>query len=113
MPDGVYGEDTHKQLIQWFDAFPRQLYENWEPVEPHAPTAGSLQLPTDFHTTHQTAGLPGFPAVDLFARPNTVVLAPEDGVIDKLSGHDPREGGSPGGRTDSRSTSTHVPAGTS
>jgi hypothetical protein len=35
--------------------------------------------------------------VDLFAQPDTVVLAPEDGTVDRLSGHDPREGGRPGG----------------
>src|SRR5215218_4135136 len=32
MPDGVYGPDTHGQLIQWFDAFARKLYKDWEPV---------------------------------------------------------------------------------
>jgi hypothetical protein len=98
MPDGVYGKDTHAQLTQWFDAFARKLYEDWEPVEPHhPPPAGSLQLPHEFRATHQTAGLPGFPAVDLFAQPNTPVLAPEDGLVDKLSGRNPAQGGSPGG----------------
>jgi murein DD-endopeptidase MepM/ murein hydrolase activator NlpD len=97
MPDGIYGQDTHAQLTQWFDAFARKLYEDWEPVEPDEPQEGSLQLPKDFRATHQTAGLPGFPAVDLFARPNTPVLAPENGRIDKLSGRDPAKGGSPGG----------------
>jgi putative peptidoglycan binding protein len=100
MPDGVYGRDTHGQLIQWFDAFARKLYKDWEPVgDPGAARGGgdSLQLPINFHATHQTAGLPGFPAVDLFAQPNTAVLAPENGIVDKLSGHNPQEGGSPGG----------------
>lgn len=95
--DGKYGEDTHDQLTQYFDAFARQLYKNWEPVDVTPPQHGTLQLPKEFHATHQTAGLPGFPAVDVFAAPNTPVLAPEDGKVDKLSGHDPSEGGEPGG----------------
>src|SRR5829696_5301236 len=55
MADGVYGEDTHKQLVQFFDAFARQLYKDWEPVpgEPSTPSEGSLQLPKDFRPTHQ------------------------------------------------------------
>jgi murein DD-endopeptidase MepM/ murein hydrolase activator NlpD len=98
MADGVYGPDTHKQLIQWFDAFARKLYNDWEPSPDGEEERGdSLQLPINFQVTHQTAGLPGFPARDFFAKPNTVVLAPENGVVDKLSGHNPQEGGSPGG----------------
>ena len=56
-----------------------------------------LQLPSRFKPTHQTAGLPGYPAVDVFAQPGTKVLAPADGVVDRLSGRDPATGGSPGG----------------
>jgi murein DD-endopeptidase MepM/ murein hydrolase activator NlpD len=101
--DGKYGKETHKRLIESFDAFARQLYEqaSKEPAIPIGPPdpapGGSLQLPGDFTSTHPTAGLPGFPAVDLFAHPNTVVLAPEDGTVVRLSGRDPRDGGSPGG----------------
>lgn len=36
--------------------------------------------------THQTDGLAGYPAVDLFAKPGTPFLAPEDGRIVRLSG---------------------------
>jgi len=36
--------------------------------------------------THDTPGLPGFPAVDLFAKPGTPFLAPESGKIVRLSG---------------------------
>jgi hypothetical protein len=98
-PTGAYGKETHARLIQHFDRFAIKLYKDarWEPKDPHPPAKGSLQLPKDFTPTHETAGLAGFPAVDVFADPNTVVLAPEDGVIDKLSGHDPKEGGPPGG----------------
>jgi hypothetical protein len=100
--DGVYGRETHGRLIQWFDAYARQLYqqaatEPWTPKEPHPPVEGSLQLPREFVHTHETAGLPGYPAVDVFARPDTPVLAPEDGVVDRLRGRDPRAGGTPGG----------------
>jgi murein DD-endopeptidase MepM/ murein hydrolase activator NlpD len=103
VPDGVYGKLTHRRLIESFDAFARQLYEqaSKEPaipvgVQTPAP-GGSLPLPQEFAATHPTAGLQGFPAVDLFAQPNTVVLAPEDGTVIRLSGKDPREGGRPGG----------------
>jgi len=37
--------------------------------------------------THDTDGLPGYPAVDLFAKPGTPFLAPEDGRIVRISGH--------------------------
>jgi hypothetical protein len=38
-------------------------------------------------TTHQTDGLSGYPAVDIFAPPGTPFLAPENGRIVRLSGH--------------------------
>ena len=99
--DGKYGEESHARLIQFFDAFARQLYEQAgavpQVVDVQPPASGSLQLPQDFIPTHETAGLPGFPAVDVFANPGTTVLAPEGGVVDRLSGHDPQEGGQPGG----------------
>jgi murein DD-endopeptidase MepM/ murein hydrolase activator NlpD len=37
-------------------------------------------------TTHDTDGLPGYPAIDLFAKPGTPFLAPENGRIVRLSG---------------------------
>lgn len=51
---------------------------------PHAPT-------------HDTAGLPGYPAYDYMAPAGTTVVAPVDGTISRLSGKDPRLGGPPGG----------------
>lgn len=45
------------------------------------PVVPPLQLPASFKITHQTAGLPGFGAVDLFRDPGTPVLAAEDGVL--------------------------------
>lgn len=56
-----------------------------------------LQLPASFKATHETAGLPGFPAIDCFAKAGTPVLAPAAGKVSKLSGHDPKTGGIPGG----------------
>jgi murein DD-endopeptidase MepM/ murein hydrolase activator NlpD len=102
--DGEYGKATHAKLIQWFDKYARQLYEQagdevWNPVAADAGPAakGSVQLPRDFVPTHQTAGLEGYPALDVFAQPNTTVLAPADGIVDRLSGRDPKLGGSAGG----------------
>ena len=40
-----------------------------------------LQLPENFKATHQTAGLPGFPAIDVFGPAGSFVLAPEDGRL--------------------------------
>jgi hypothetical protein len=44
-------------------------------------TGPTLQVPSAFTPTHQTGGLPGFPAVDIFKSPGTRVLAPEDGTL--------------------------------
>lgn len=46
----------------------------------------TLQLPTLFSATHETAGLPGYPAIDVFAPPGTIVLSPADGTVSRLSG---------------------------
>lgn len=91
--DGAYGPKTHTRLTPYFDDYAFLLYTG---KQPHPPVA-LLQLPATFTPTHQTAGLPGYPAIDVFAKPGTTVLAPEDGLVRKLSGHDPAEGGVPGG----------------
>ncbi len=63
------------------------------------PKGGPSVMPTAGHaTTHPTEGLPGFPAFDYMAQPGTRVLAPENGRIVAISGHDP-------------STGTHGPSG--
>jgi murein DD-endopeptidase MepM/ murein hydrolase activator NlpD len=51
----------------------------------------------DFHSysggyVHQTGGIRGNYALDFLAGPETPVLAPEAGVITRLSGHDPATG---------------------
>ncbi len=43
-------------------------------------------LPVDFRPTHETSGLAGFPAVDLFAPAGTLVIANFRGRVYKLSG---------------------------
>jgi hypothetical protein len=53
---------------------------------------GRLQLPATFTRTHDTAGLAGYPAIDVFASPGTGVLSPVDGVVSRFSGHSPSEG---------------------
>lgn len=91
--DGVYGPLTHRKLAPFFDDYAVLLYTG----HPPPPPAAYLLLPATFKPTHETAGLPGYPALDVFAKAGTVVLAPADGTVTKLSGHDPAEGGIPGG----------------
>lgn len=43
--------------------------------------AADLHLPASFKPTHQTGGLPGFPAKDIFGSPGMFVTAPEDGEL--------------------------------
>lgn len=90
--DGTYGPKTHAKLRPFFDAYARQLYLH----DPPAPMP-KLQLPENFTPTHQTAGLPGYPAIDVFAKAGTTVGAPAPGRIRRLSGKDPSLGGKPGG----------------
>lgn len=40
-----------------------------------------IRLPKTFTPTHDTAGLPGFPAIDVFAKAGTLVMPPEGGYI--------------------------------
>ncbi len=58
---------------------------------------GSLVLPRGFTPTHLTAGLPGYPAVDLFGPPGQQVRAGFAGVVRRISGRACELGGRPGG----------------
>ena len=40
-----------------------------------------LHIPQTFKPTHQTGGLPGFPAVDVFGPAGAFVTAPEEGEL--------------------------------
>lgn len=53
-------------------------------------TKAKFNLPTSFTATHKTEG-PGWPAVDLMAKPGTKLGAPEDGQLTRISGHPPSE----------------------
>jgi hypothetical protein len=46
-----------------------------------APPVAKLLLPATFHATHETGGLPGFPAIDNFAPAGRAVGAPDDGQL--------------------------------
>jgi murein DD-endopeptidase MepM/ murein hydrolase activator NlpD len=43
-------------------------------------------------TRHETAGLAHFPAHDWYAPAGSAVVSPADGIVSKLSGHDPALG---------------------
>ncbi len=56
-----------------------------------------LALPPTFRPTHETGGLPGFPAVDVFGSPYELVRSSFWGIVDRISGRSPALGGRPGG----------------
>ncbi len=58
---------------------------------------GSLVLPARFTPTHLTAGLPGYPAIDLFGPPDQPVRADFTGIVRRISGRACALGGKPGG----------------
>lgn len=58
---------------------------------------GKFTLPAKFIPTHDTSGLPGFPAVDKFAPGGTPVCFSLPGTVIKLSGHPPTPRAVPGG----------------
>jgi murein DD-endopeptidase MepM/ murein hydrolase activator NlpD len=76
--DGVYGPRSHARLSFWFDAYAYLLY-----VAEAPPSTKTMQLPATFVPTHQTAGLPGYPAIDVFAPAGTRVLAPAAGTLER------------------------------
>lgn len=47
---------------------------------------------TSIGGTHETMGLPGYPARDYFAKAGSLAVAPVTGKVIKLSGHDPKNG---------------------
>lgn len=57
----------------------------------------TLLLPKHFFPTHKTSGLPGFPAIDCFAKAGTMVVCEFGGTVVKLSGHAPTPTTPPGG----------------
>jgi murein DD-endopeptidase MepM/ murein hydrolase activator NlpD len=56
-----------------------------------------VRLPGVFTATHETAGLPAYPAIDIFGEPGAEVLAGFYGIVIRISGRDCAHGGTPGG----------------
>ncbi len=56
-----------------------------------------VELPADFLPTHLTAGLPGYPAIDIFGEPGSEVVSSFYGRVRRVSGRDCSAGGPPGG----------------
>lgn len=56
-----------------------------------------ITLPGTFRATHETAGLPGYPAIDIFGPAGARVAVRFGGVVRKVSGRACTEGGAPGG----------------
>lgn len=68
------------------------LSQLWGSGMRHYAGGGMLQLPASFTPTHQTAGLPGYPAIDVFGKPGERVGAPVGGTIARFSGRSPSAG---------------------
>jgi murein DD-endopeptidase MepM/ murein hydrolase activator NlpD len=97
---------TAAAVAAWYHGGPAPAPEPHAPALPPPVTKGPVHLPhspiaspSSIGGVHDTAGLAGFPAVDVFAEPGTPVLAPDAGEVSKLSGHDPKLGAidGPGG----------------
>lgn len=76
VPDGIYGPKTHAKLSAYFDSYAHFLYTGRVP-----PVIKTAQLPFPYAPTHETGGLAGYPAIDVFAPAGTEVLAPAAGVL--------------------------------
>jgi hypothetical protein len=48
---------------------------------PHGFAEGGRVLPEHFSSTHDTGGLPGFPAIDVFGPPGENIYSPESGML--------------------------------
>jgi hypothetical protein len=57
----------------------------------------TVQLPSTFSPTHETGGLPGYPAIDVFGDPLDEVAVTFYGWVRRISGRPPSQGGRPGG----------------
>jgi len=57
-----------------------------------SPAGFPVPNPTSVGGVHDTSGLPGYPARDYFAPAGSACVSPVDGKVDRLSGHDPKDG---------------------
>lgn len=55
------------------------------------------KIPRRYVATHETAGLPGYPAIDVFGPHDHLVVLLDSGTVDRISGKSPCKGGQPGG----------------
>ena len=78
------------------------------PIYPHPKGEFSTRPPAS--DLHETGGINGNWALDFMAHGGTAILAPQDCLVIRLSGHDPKEGVI-GGDIFGWSTYLHVPDG--
>lgn len=95
---GNIGQATWEVIWNYLDAYRRWQYRNWEVPPPPPPPVPPLVFPFPItgggyvcQGIHYTSGLPGNVAMDFCDVPNDPILCVEGGVIQKLSGHDPRD----------------------
>src|SRR3990167_6766073 len=95
--DGERGPETESARKDWSSGKLNRNPTRWNVHHGKIPDPRGLQLPAHFTPTHQTAGLVGYPAIDVFAKAGTNVLAPEPGKIRRRSGRAPTPTVAPGG----------------
>lgn len=93
----TFRQDDLDAIWPTMDAYARLMYRSFVVAKP-LPGIPTLVNPLPRGSLgsvcqglHATAGLPGNWAIDFCASSGTPVLAPEGGVIQRLSGHDPNE----------------------
>lgn len=89
--DGVYGGATANRVVEAKKRlhypparrknFAGPLFRALLRTLPDAAQPAEIQLPYLFTPTHETAGLPHFPAIDIFADAGSTVGAPESGRV--------------------------------
>ncbi len=79
------------------------------PIYPHP--AGEFAHRPPHSDLHATGGIPGNAALDFMAAGGTAILAPQDCLVIRLSGHDPSTGTHGAGDIFGWSTYLHVPDG--
>jgi len=95
--DGERGPETESARKDWSSGKLNRNPTRWNVHHGKIPDPRGLQLPAHFTPTHQTAGLAGYPAIDVFAPGGTKVLAPEPGKVRRRSGRAPTPTVAPGG----------------
>lgn len=83
--DGVYGPKTAAAVVRAKKALRYPKFRQLNFAGPLFrkllslyPDPAKIVLPKSFNPTHQTGGLPGFPAIDVFGASGTTIGAPEN-----------------------------------